>query len=39
MGLFERYMPELAESLSKLTGRPKEEIMAQLERRLDEEKG
>jgi len=37
--LFERYAPELAESLSKLTGKPKEEILAYLRRRLDEEKG
>jgi DNA topoisomerase-6 subunit B len=39
MGLFERYIPELAESLSKLTEKPKEEIMSRLERRLNEEKG
>jgi DNA topoisomerase-6 subunit B len=39
MGLFERYVPELAESLSKLTGKPKEQIIAYLERRLNEEKG
>jgi len=31
------YGRELAESLSKLTGRPKEEIVAGLRRRLDGE--
>ncbi len=37
IGLFERYIPELAESLEKLTGKPKEEIIERLKGMLDEE--
>ncbi|MEM2282718.1 MAG: DNA topoisomerase VI subunit B [Candidatus Hadarchaeales archaeon] len=39
IGLFERYIPELAESVEKLTGKPKEEIISRLERFLNEGKG
>jgi len=37
ISLFERYVPELAESLGKLTGTPKEEIVEYLKRRLEHE--
>ena len=37
ISLFERYVPELAESLSKLTETSKEEIIALLKRRLERE--